>query len=476
MRNVCLRILSLALSCAAIAVGTMEANGQQVTELVRFTNTWRYNQAGQNLGVDWRASGYADTVAPWQSGPALLAVEASPLPGQYGLATITGNTIPTPLSLTTGTGTGGTNGTNIAYYFRTSFNNPVSPTTVGLELWATNLVDDGCVIYLNGSEVGRLRVPANQNYLTFASGGPATEGLLEPLNLGTARLLQGNNVLAVEVHQVGAAGASSDIAWAMRLVAITPAALSITSQPQSQTLAVGEPLLLSVGVSGGPVTYRWFKDGVIQPSTSNTINITSVQVGNAGNYQAVVSNILGAVSSTIATVAVVQDTDGPRMLAAIIDNTPVGGTSSFGSNSINVLFDETLGAISARSTNNYRLVSSTNANIQIPILSILYSSALGALLNVDTNSPDWSPQGSYYLVVNNVADFRGNNINPNSVISVSALVTTNLTSMSDSWDYYNSVLFDGTFPDIYRNTINPWYGTNYVVDFSGGLCLLGCGG
>ena len=136
--------------------GTLQVSGQQVVNLVNFTNTWKYNAAGQDLGTAWRATVYADTVAPWLSGPALLAVETTPLPGNYGLATITGGAIPTPLSLTTGTGTGGTNGTNIAYYFRTSFNNPLS-TTANTELWATNLVDDGCVIYLNGTEVGRLR-------------------------------------------------------------------------------------------------------------------------------------------------------------------------------------------------------------------------------------------------------------------------------------------------------------------------------
>jgi len=240
-------------------------------------------------------------------------------------------------------------------------------------------------------------------------------------------------------------------------------------------------VVFTVGVSGGPAAYRWFKDTVLQSSTSNTLNIANAQVSSAGSYQVVITNVLGAVTSTVATLTVNADTDGPKMLEAIINNVPAGGGSPFGTNTINVSFvnNEPLNAISARNTNNYQLVSATNSSIRIPILSILYSTALGALINVDGSNANWRPSGDYYLIVNNVADSKGNNIAPNSVIGVSVLVTTNLTQMMDPWDFYSISFFDPTFPDIYRNAgtfaTNPWYGTNFVVDYSSGLWGNGSG-
>jgi hypothetical protein len=289
----------------------------------------------------------------------------------------------------------------------------------------------------------------------------------------------GQNLLAVEVHQ-GSLG-SSDVMFGLRLMSFVTNVLQITTQPQSQTVTAGESVSFTVGVQGGPVIYRWFKDNVLQSSTSNELRIASAQAINAGNYRVVVSNNLGAATSTIATLTVLSDTDGPKMLEAIINNVPSGGGSAFGTNTINVMFDEPLNAATARNIGNYRIVSSTNSNIQIPILSILYSTALGALINVDGSNANWNPLGEYYLIVNNIGDSRGNpqgitnNIAPNSVIGVSILVTTNFTQIEDPWDFYSIAVFDGTYPEIYRNTTNPWYGTNYVVDLAGGLWGTGQG-
>jgi hypothetical protein len=47
--------------------------------------------------------------------------------------------------------------------------------------------------------------------------------------------------------------------------------------------------------------------------------------------------------------------------------------------------------------------------------------------------------------------------------------------MANSWDFYSIAVFDPTYPEIYNNTTNPWYGTNYVVDYASGLWGNGCG-
>ena len=449
--------MRLVILLLGLGIASHEVMAQQVTALVEFTNTWRYNNLKVDLGTAWRANTFNDSA--WASGQTLLGFEDSN-PNPYAIYGLTVN----PIDI------GPTPGRTPTIYFRTHFNSPVAGTSPGVTLVMSNLVDDGCVIYLNGTEAGRIRVAANQTYATFATGG--TEGALETVVLPSSLLRAGDNVLAVEVHN--GATDSSDLAFGARVMLIRDTALAITSQPQSQTAAVGDSVTFSVGVSGGPVVYRWFKNNVIQTSTSNSLVIANLQFASAGTYFVVASNTLGAVTSSNATLTVVADTDGPKMLQAVINNlSPPPSSTLYGSNTINVLFDEPVNSASARNTNNYQLISATNSNIRVPITNINYTASLGAVLNVDGSNANWRPTGEYYLIVNNIADTRGNNINPNSVIGVSIRVTTNLTQMADAWDFYSIAVFDGTYPDIYRNAgafaTNPWYGTNFVVDYSSGL-------
>ncbi len=91
-----------------------------------------------------------------------------------------------------------------AFYFRKSFpysGNP-SRTTLNLQL----LVDDGAVVYLNGMEVHRANMPGGAvTHGTFASSTVTDATLSSGITIPGTQLVQGNNVIAVEVHQEGAA-------------------------------------------------------------------------------------------------------------------------------------------------------------------------------------------------------------------------------------------------------------------------------
>jgi len=455
MRNVCLRALILALTVGALAM-TSRAQAQTVQTLIQFTNSWRYDQSGRNLGTNWRAINYTED-AQWQPlSPGLLGSE----PDTPALYTVTAPIL-TTLSVSTVVTT---------YYFRTTFT--FNGSTNGVVLWATNLVDDGCAIYLNGRLAGGVRMPAGYaGNPTTTFGGPATEGQLDIVQL-TNFLRNGQNTMAVEVHQ--SAATSTDMMFGMKLASFSPTLLSIATQPTNQSLAVGDRLDLAVVVSGGPATYRWEKDGVpISNATNSTYSIAAppgVTLASAGNYRVIVANVLNSVTSEVARVTVVEDTVGPKMLRAVINNTSPSG-QSFGTNTINILWDENLPTSlpstdprSPVNTNNYRLFSSTNASIQIPILGATYNSALGVLLQVQGTNENWNPSGSYYLVVNNISDIRTNRVNPNSVIGVSTLITTNLFQMSAVWNYYDCSA-DFCDPDaaaVYAG--ENWVRTNYVID------------
>ncbi len=86
---------------------------------------------------------------------------------------------------------------------------------------------------------------------------------------------------------------------------------SITSHPQSQTVAAGAGVTFSVVATGTPpLTYQWRKDQVnIAGATNASYSIASAQSTHAGVYSVVVSNPAGPVTSTAATLTVqVPDT------------------------------------------------------------------------------------------------------------------------------------------------------------------------
>jgi hypothetical protein len=148
---------------------------------------------------DWKHPFFNDT--SWKTGQALL-----------GYGTINGRTINTDLNFQTPR--------LPTIYFRKSFTvtNAASFTQLNLNL----VRDDGAIIYLNGKEIGRSNMNGgNQQYEDYAISATSDEGGL--INLGTLTagdLLEGTNVLAIEVHQNSAS--SSDTGLDVRLSGIAP--------------------------------------------------------------------------------------------------------------------------------------------------------------------------------------------------------------------------------------------------------------
>jgi len=440
MRNVCLRAIILVAAVAALMAPAHRADAQQLQTLVDFTSAWKYDSS-TTLGTAWTNSTFNDTA--WASGMGLLGSDTTP--AVYPVAFNTALLAPA-------------NGGPTTYYFRANFT--FNGATGGATLIASNLVDDGCVIYLNGGDAGRLRVAAGQTATTFATGGPATEGAIEVLTLPIALLRQGANVLAVEVHQTDLT--SSDVAWGMKLVVSTATALSITTQPQSQTVAVGSPANFSVGISGGPVsTYRWQKNNAdISGASGSTYSIPSVVAGDAGNFRVIVSNAVNVVTSQVAVLTVVADVTGPVMLNALVRETTTT------TNQIDITFDESVTSSSGVNIANYLLRRYDNGVIgaSVPIISAQANNRLVRLLINTTNVPNnWFYRSNYFLTVSNVADTSGNLIIPGSTMGVSWAVTvSNVTQMSDNWDFYDNGWQAPLTGDPYANS--QWTRTNYVVN------------
>jgi hypothetical protein len=80
----------------------------------------------------------------------------------------------------------------------------------------------------------------------------------------------------------------------------------ISQEPASREVLVGEKAVFSLTASGGvPWTYQWrFSGTAIAGATNATYAISSAYYTDAGNYQAVVKNAGGSVTSAVATLTV----------------------------------------------------------------------------------------------------------------------------------------------------------------------------
>ncbi|MDQ3685769.1 MAG: fibronectin type III domain-containing protein [Acidobacteriota bacterium] len=198
------------------------------TNLISAGATWKYLDNGSDQGTAWRASAFNDSA--WPSGTAQLGY------GDGGETTLVAYG-PDP------------NNKYITTYFRRSFNiaDAAAFSSVTLRL----LRDDGAVVYLNGAEVWRSNMPAGAvGYQTVASTavGGADESTFFQTSISPGLLVNGTNVLAVELHQSG--GTSSDISFDLQLI-------GSDSAPTGATVARGPYLQTGTPTS---VVVRWRTD------------------------------------------------------------------------------------------------------------------------------------------------------------------------------------------------------------------------
>jgi hypothetical protein len=102
----------------------------------------------------------------------------------------------------------------------------------------------------------------------------------------------------VEVQSLFAAGSDGKCS--------VPVAPSISSQPGNQTAVVGGTATFMVGASGSaPLSYQWMHATTNLPNATNaSLVISNVQTSDAGVYAVVVTNSVGSVTSSNATLTV----------------------------------------------------------------------------------------------------------------------------------------------------------------------------
>jgi len=203
-------------------------------------SSWRYHDRGLDLGTAWRDAAYSDS--SWDAGDGVLGYPAGGVITVLSYGPDSGNKYPT-------------------YYFRKEFTIAEQPHEVQ-ELLLNARYDDGFVAYLNGTEVVRGGMPAGPiAYTNWASVANGSQGAYETNDITayTNALLQGRNVLAVELHQVG--GGSSDIRWDAELLYDLSSLPDVTVQIAPHGGSFTDPLDVTITAVPTNATIYYTTDG-----------------------------------------------------------------------------------------------------------------------------------------------------------------------------------------------------------------------
>ncbi|MGC9036341.1 MAG: immunoglobulin domain-containing protein [Verrucomicrobiia bacterium] len=355
------------------------------------------------------------------------------------------------------------------YYFRKHFYFPFGIDPRLAELRLRHVIDDGAIFYMNGNEFYSIRMPATPRPMTWntqangsvgdATYNPATDAnaLIQPYYVVTnAYLTNGDNVIAVEVHQNGTS--SSDITFGMILTAVVPPIgvparpPQIVTHPQSVTTNFGATVEFSVEASGViPLNYQWYHNNLpLSGANSATLIITNVQSYHGGSYFVVVSNLGGSVTSQVATLTLPQDTVPPTLLMAVgilrATNYPPTQMPSY--TDILLTFSEPLDPVSAQNVANYTVTKQGGGQLQV------VNAVLVNMTNVliQTATPR-EAMANYIVRVTNVKDasVQANPIVPTDFTIYQELPLIYIADTNHYWKY-----------DISRTD----WGTNWMaIDF-----------
>ena len=304
-------------------------------------NVWKYSTQTNLFELDptWLGAGYDDSGATWLSGPAALGVNTD------------ANLNAVPIRTTTSYAQH-----SEPQFFRRHFFLP--SVTNGVTLSMRFLFEDGGVVWINGQEAGRFNVgPGTLTAATRATAnfteGTATQAppLGGPVPLPATNLVQGDNVIAVAIIQSGAT--SSDSILALELAAEIPAFAppscpGITANPQNVTFTqcLSNSATFSIMATGVISHYQWFRsdDGggsyaPISGANSSTYTLNPAGIADSGaKFFGIVTNTYCSVTSTVATLTVIADTNPPAFLYVVGYETP----TNIDLTHVTVVFNETI--------------------------------------------------------------------------------------------------------------------------------------
>lgn len=153
---------------------------------------------------------------------------------------------------------------------------------------------------------------------------------------------------------------------------ITPSAPVIILQPTNQTVGEGTIARFSVGVIGTtPFAFQWTFNGTNLPNGTNAVlTLTDVQFTNDGNYAVFITNVLGSIQSSNATLTVTPCDPLPSGIVAwwqAEDNAldAIGANNGTLMNGTGFTNGEVGMAFNLNGVNNYVLANPASSNFDV---------------------------------------------------------------------------------------------------------------
>jgi hypothetical protein len=167
------------------------------------------------------------------------------------------------------------------------------------------------------------------------------------------------------------------------------------------------------------VNYRWFKTPLTTPlfgGTGPTFVVAVAQGSTSGDYYVIATNIVNAVTSRVAKVVVLPDTTGPLAIEAYGDNNTFRNRG--GAKTLVITFNEGLIQSVSTSLANFAVYAGTNFNTRLTFTNALYNFSTMPRVYLFMSDSRWQWGSNYFVVINNVADVKGNRIAPNTRVPV----------------------------------------------------------
>jgi len=248
-------------------------------------------------------------------------------------------------------------------------------------------------MYINGNRVAQtnLGIFTPQTSFPFYVGvrpsGPFQNiyfpGVIDELSLYARALSQ------AEFQAIHAAGTAGKCA--------TPQPLAINSHPQGATVQESNNVTFTVVAQGtAPLQYQWYFEGqALAGRTQSSLTLSNVTLANDGDYFAVVSDVTGSVTSSVARLTVVTPLGirlQPRSLTTAIGSNATFSVAAQGSGTLTYRWYFNGSLVDGAATSNLVIAAAQPANagryfLTVSNISGTVTSAT-AVLNV---LPHWGP-------------------------------------------------------------------------------------
>lgn len=241
-------------------------------------------------------------------------------------------------------------------------------------------------------------------------------------------------------------------------VRVSPAPPSILTNPAPLTLPASSNAIFAVTAAGSqPISYQWlFNGNVIGGANLAQYSLAGIQSSNSGNYQVLVANSVGSVTSQVATLTVTP-------LAPYFTVNPAGASVSAGSN--RTFTSSANGTLPIAYQWQHASTNLPGAILSSLTLSNLVIADAGTYAVIASNSAGFATSAPAVLTVfqsptflqaltNQVVD-----ISNNAVLAVSVLGSPTLNY---SWQF-NGVSISATNPILVISNIQPSQSGYYRV-------------